>query len=547
MIGLLLGSTVVPATSESALQANSGFAGLVSALIFLLLVATGVALITRRLRIPYVVGLVLAGLAITKQALPSAIGLNPEVILNLFLPILIFEAAINTDFSRLRSTVKPVALLAGPGVLLAASITAALLQTGLGLVWITACATSVILTLTDTVSVIAAFREVPVPGRLATIVEGESLFNDGIALVLLSIIATVHLQGEFTLAAAVGQLCIAFVGGGLLGLGLGYLCVGLFPQLEDALSNILLTVAVSLGTFQIGQALGVSGAIAVVVTGLVIGNLGFSRTSASTRVTLLSFWEYAGFGVNTFIFLLVGIEVNLQALGQMVPAALFAILAYQVGRICSIYPLVALLNRFDRPVPLRWQHVLILGNVKGSLSMALALSLPLTLPGRPEVVNLVFSTVLLSLVGQGLTLPWFVKRLKLSKVSPLRQQIETLQLTLISSKAAQQELDSLVQFGSLPKALYEEMFAAYQARIAAAERELRDLYNQRAAQPGATDDADEPNASEDRHYLDGLRRRLLLAEKGAVSAAVRKGLLSDDLVQTYMKALDEKLLSLKDE
>jgi CPA1 family monovalent cation:H+ antiporter len=525
---------------EFTLSTNpNAFAGLVSTLIILLLVATAVALITRWLRISYVIGLVLAGLAISKQALPESIGLNPEVILNLFLPILIFEAAINTEISRLRNTIKPIALLAGPGVILSAAITAALLKYGLDFEWITAAAIGVILTITDTVSVIAAFRTVPVPGRLATIVEGESLFNDGIALVLLSLISTIHTQGEFSVGQGIEQLLIAFVGGGILGLGLGYLCLGLFKYLDDALSNILLTVAVSLGTFQIGQLLGVSSAIAVLIAGLVIGNLGFRQTSATTKVTLLNFWEYAGFGVNTFIFLLVGIEVEPLILLKTIPAAVLAILAYQIGRICVIYPLLYLLSFFDRPLPLRWQHILIVGNVKGSLSMALALSLPLTLPGRTDVITLVFSTVLVSLIGQGLSLSWFVKKLKLSKHSAIKQRIETLQLNLIASKAAQQELKSLLQSGSLPKSLYEELFATYQARIASSERELRDIYNQRMTEK-------QKNA-EEINYLNGLRRRLYLAEKGAINDAVRKGILSDDLAQSQIKELNEKLLSLKDD
>ncbi|PSN16810.1 sodium:proton antiporter [filamentous cyanobacterium CCT1] len=519
--------------------ASNDVTSLVNTLIVLLLVATVVALITRRLRIPYVVGLVLAGLTITKSLLPGSVGLNPEIILNLFLPILIFEAAINTDISRLRSTIKPIALIAGPGVMLAAIITATLLRWGLGLATITAAAIGVILTITDTVSVIAAFRTVPVPPRLATIVEGESLFNDGIALVLLGIITTIYLQGSFTAWEGVQQLVIAFVGGGTLGLGLGYLCVGLFQQLDDALSNILLTVAVSLGTFQIGQALGVSSAIAVVIAGLVIGELGFRQTSASTKVTLLNFWEYAGFGVNTFIFLLVGIEVDPSVLLQTIPAALFAIVAYQIGRILTTYPLLYLLRFVDRPLPLRWQHVLILGNIKGSLSMALALSLPPDLPGRSQVVALVFSTVLLSLVGQGLSLPFLVRRLRLSSPSLTRQRLEALQLNLIAAKAAQQELATLLQSGSLPKNLYEELFAAYQAQIAAADRDLRDFYNQRTLSDAAH--------LEDQSHLDGLRRRLYLAEKGAVNDALRKGLLSEETSQAYVRSLNEKLLSLKDD
>lgn len=519
--------------------ANEAFAGLVSTLIVLLLVATLTTLVTRWLRIPYVIGLVLAGLAIPKELLSPAVGLNPDVILNLFLPILIFEAAINTDISRLRSTIKPILLLAGPGVILSAAITTVLLRGGLGFVWITASAAAVILTITDTVSVIAAFRTVPVPRRLATIVEGESLFNDGVALVLVGIITTIHTQGSFTASQVVQQFFIAFVGGGLLGLGLGYLCVGLFRQLDDALSNTLLTMAVSLGTFQIGQILGVSSAIAVVIAGLVIGNLAFRNTSGTIKVTLLNFWEYAGFGVNTFIFLLVGIEVDPRVLLATIPAALFAIVAYQMGRIFSIYPLLWLLRFVDRPLPLRWQHVLIVGNVKGSLSMAMALSLPFTLPDRSPVITLVFSTVLVSLIGQGLALPWLVKQLKLSQISPLRQRVEALQLNLITAKAAQAELRDLVQVGSLPKFLYEELYAAYQARIAASETDLRNLYNQRMAQKSGqpTDPA----------YLDGIYRRLFLAEKGALNDAILKGLLPDDVAKPYLAELDEKLIALRDD
>ncbi|MBE9098136.1 cation:proton antiporter [Vacuolonema iberomarrocanum] len=540
MIVLPLATTFISAPLEQTISEPPGeITGLVNTLIVLLLVATAVALITRRLRIPYVVGLVLAGLAVTQQVLPESIGLNPDVILNLFLPILIFEAAINTDISRLRSTIRPIALLAGPGVMLSAVITAILLQVWLGLAWITAAAVGVILTITDTVSVIVAFRSVPVPSRLTTIVEGESLFNDGIALVLLSLITTIHLQGSISLSDGIQQMVIAFVGGGALGVGLGYLCVGLFRQLDDALSNILLTVAVSLGTFQIGQVLGVSSAIAVVIAGLVIGNLGFRRTSASTRVTLLNFWEYAGFGVNTFIFLLVGIAVEPRILLQTIPAALLAVLAYQIGRVLSIYPLLFLLRFCDRPLPLRWQHVLIAGNVKGSLSMALAISLPFTLPDRAEVITLVFSTVLVSLVGQGLSLPWVVKRLRLSHSSAIRQRMEHLQLTMITAKAAQEELQHLLQFGSLSKSLYEELFATYQARIAASERDLRELYNQRLA--------DGVSTLEEQGYLDSTLRRLYLAEKGAINDALRQGLLSDEVTQDYMQALDEKLLSLKDD
>ena len=515
------------------------FAQIVTISTILLLVATGVALLSRRFRVPYVTGLVLAGLAIT-ELLPRQIGLDPSLILNLFLPILIFEAGINTDISRLRSTFKPIALLAGPGAVFSAAVIAIMLKFGLELTWIPALLVGVILANTDTVSMLAVFKEIPVPSRLSTIVEGETLFNDAAALVSFNLILSVYSTGSITLLEGIQAVLFVALGGSLVGLILGYLSLPVFTRLEDPFSSIILTIAVALGTFQAGQFLGVSGAVAVVVAGLVVGNIGLSRkVSASTQVTLYSFWECAGFGANTFIFLLIGLEINPLILWQTLLAVLLAFLACQVGRALSVYLLLAVIRFFDRPVPLRWQHVLFLGNIKGSLSMALALSIPGTMPGREGLIALVFGTVLVSLVGQGLSLPWLVKRLKISNFSDTRQQIDQLQLRLIASKAAQDELDSLLKTGVLPKAIYEEMRASYQARVAASERILRDFYNQRLEQSAAVNG--------DRTKLDAIRRRLLLAEKGALNDALRKRILSEDVVQTYIKDLNEQLLGLEDD
>ncbi|MEG4858409.1 sodium:proton antiporter [Microcoleus sp. K1-B6] len=520
---------------------NSQTAGVISELviilIILLLIATVVALVTQRLRIPYVTGLVLAGLPIT-EVLSRRIGLDPSLVLNLFLPILIFEAAINTDISRLRSTFKPIALLAGPGSIFSSAIIAVLVKFGLGLDWIPALLIGVILANTDTVSMIAVFKEIRVPSRLSTIVEGETLFNDAAALVSFNLILVVYATGSLTVVGGLKELLVVALGGGLVGVILGYLSLPIFVRLNDPLSSLLLTVALALGTFQIGQFLGVSGAVAVVIAGLIFGNLGLSRsTSASDRITLLSFWEYAGFGVNTFIFLLIGIEINPLTLWRILPSILFVIVAYQLGRILSVYLLLAGLRWFDRPIPLRWQHVLFLGNIKGSLSMALALSIPLGLTGRDNIIALVFGAVLFSLVGQGLSLPWLVKRLQISRVSDVMQEAGQLQIQLIASKAAQDELDSLLKAGVLPKAVYEELWASYQARVAHSERVLRDLYNKHRA----------GQVQGDRSGLDTIRRRLLLAEKGAVSDALRKRIVPEDLVHPYIKDLDEKLLTLADD
>jgi CPA1 family monovalent cation:H+ antiporter len=527
------------AVPVAASESQGNLAEVLIVLIILLLVATGVALISRRLRIPYITGLVLAGLAIT-ELLPHRIELDSALIFNLFLPILLFEAAINTDISRLRSTIKPIALLAGPGILLCASITSVLLRLELGLAWVPALLVGVILSITDTSLVIAVFKEVSVPHRLITLVEGESLLNDDVALVLFSLILTVYSTGSLSPLDAVQEFLFVIVGGVLVGLALGYLSVSLFNQADDPLSVILLTV-------QAGEFFHVSGVVAVVVAGLIVGNIGLSQsTSASTQVTLYSFWEFAGFGVNTFIFLLIGLEINLITLWQTLPAVLLALIAYQVGRLLTVYPLLSLVRFIDRPIPMRWQHVLFVGNIKGSLSTALALSLPASLPGREKLIAIVLGIVLLSLVGQGLSLPWFLRRLKLSHRSESRQQIEELQAQLMTAKAAQDELESLLKTGVLPKAIYEEMRSAYQIKVATSERTLRDIYNQRPERLG-TSDREALLRSADHIKLDAIRRQLLLAEKAALNDALRRRILSEEVVEERIKIINDQLLKLEDD
>lgn len=527
----------IPKLVGSDKQGN--LAEIVIVLIILLLVATGVALVSRKFRIPYITGLVLAGLAIT-ELLPHRIRLDSSLIFNLFLPILLFEAAINTDISRLRTTIKPIALLAGPGVIICAGITSVLLKLELGIDWIPASLVGVILSITDTALVIAVFREVAVPHQLVTLVEGESLLNDDVALVLFSLILTFYSTGSLSPLDAVQEFLFVIIGGVLVGIALGYLSVGLFSQTDDPLSVILLTVAVALGAFQLGEFFHVSGVVAVVAAGLIVGNFGLSRnTSASTQVTLFSFWEFAGFGVNTFIFLLIGLEINLFSLWQNLLGVFLALIAYQVGRLLTVYPLLSLVGFFDRPIPMRWRHVLFLGNIKGSLSTALVLSLPLNLPGREMLLAIVLGVVLISLVGQGLSLPWFIQRLKLSHRSESHQQIEELQAQLMTAKAAQDELDSLLKSGVLPKAVYEEMRANYQIKVAASERSLRDIYNQRPESSAKI----EGYATN----LDAIRRQLLLAEKGALNEAMRRRIISEEVLHSRIKIINEQLLKLEDD
>lgn len=169
--------------------------------------------------------------------------------------------------------------------------------------------------------------------------------------------------------------------------------------------------------------------------------------------------------------------------------------------------------------------------------MAMALTLPATLEGRSQLIALLFGTVLLSLVGQGLSLPWLVKRLNIQEISPYRQRIQELQAQLMAAKAAQEELSNLLKSGVLPKSMYEEMRASYQVKIAGAEKQLRDIYNIRP----------EDGNGGDRGKLDAVWRQVLLAEKSALNAALRKQILSEEIVQKQVNYLNQQLLKLEDD
>ena len=233
-MGIWIFAQQTPRVNDSTINSpgTASIPELITILIVLLLIATVVALVTQRLRITYVTGLVLAGLPI-KDLLSHHIGLDPSLVMNLFLPILIFEAAINTDISRLRSTFKAIALLAGPGSLISSGIIAVLVKFGLGVEWIPALLVGVILANTDTVSMIAVFKDIRVPSRLSTIVEGETLFNDAAALTSFNLLLVIYATGSITVAQGIKEVLVVAVGGGLVGGVLGYLCLPIFGRLQD--------------------------------------------------------------------------------------------------------------------------------------------------------------------------------------------------------------------------------------------------------------------------------------------------------------------------
>jgi len=327
-------------------------------IIELLLIVSLVALAVRRLRVPYTVALVVVGLLITIQR-PIHISLTPELILALFVPPLVFEAAFHVEFDRLRDNLIPILVLAIPGVLLTMLIVGLIVNAGVGLPLPVALVFGALISATDPVAVVAMFRSLSAPKQLTTIVEGESLFNDGTAIVLFSLVlatavqtsgAAATLQG-FNLGRAALDFARVSLGGIGVGIGLGWLISRLISRLDDYLIETTLTTVLAFGAYLIAERLNFSGVLAVVGAGIFNGNIGPRGMSPTTRIVLFNFWEYVAFVANSLVFLLIGLEVNVsQVVANLQPIGI-AVLAVIVSRALVVYGLtwiVSLRGRMTR-------------------------------------------------------------------------------------------------------------------------------------------------------------------------------------------------------
>ena len=499
----------------------------------LMVAALVLAIGAKRAHIPYNVALVVGGLLITlSHVLPEAPHLEPEVVFLVCLPALLFEGGFTAHLDSIRANLVPIALLATVGVLVAIGATGGFLHLALDLPWGPAVLLGCILAVTDTVSILFAFRRAPVPGRLSSIVLGESLFNDGTALVAYAAISGVVAGGAVAVPVLAARVVLATVGGLAVGLALGMVGSFIIRRTEDPLAEIMATTALAFAAFVGAEELHVSGAIAGVTAGLTVGATARRTLSPSSQVAIHSFWEYMAFGVNTFLFLLVGLSSNPATLLASAPQTAIAVACVFAGRAAAIY-LPFLVLGWVKPsqrVPLRWQHVFIIGNIKGALSIALALGLPRDTPFRPLLVDVAFGVTFISLVGQGLLLGRALDWLGLTRRDALALAVSEHQAKLITARAARTELDSLLAAGLVPRMAYERLRSEYQVTIADAEREIRRIQERNLAQ-GA-------------RLLLAVRRRLIDAERAALTAAERTGLLSAEVAERHLLRLDERTLGL---
>jgi monovalent cation:H+ antiporter, CPA1 family len=378
----------------------------------LLLVAAIVAMLARRLRLPYTVGLVSAGVALALSPLSLGVTLTRELVFVAFLPPLIFEAALHISAKELRRDLAVLAVLATLGVVLSGAVVASGMRLLGGWGWSTALLFGALISATDPVSVIATLRQAGAHGRLRLLAEAESLLNDGTAAVAFGLVLAATrgegvgpaaIAGSFVTTVAGGVLCGGLVAGGAL------LLVG---RTNDHLVEITFTTVAAWGSFLLAEHYHVSGVLATLTAGLLIGNLGaLGVISPRGRETVDSFWDYAAFVVNSLIFLLIGMSLVGPNLSASALGAAFAIPLVLLGRGVSVYACCALFLRSSLRVTRPHQHILFWGGLRGALALALALGLPRDLPHREQAITVAFAVVAFSVVVQGLTMTPLLRRL----------------------------------------------------------------------------------------------------------------------------------------
>jgi CPA1 family monovalent cation:H+ antiporter len=337
-----------------------------------LLIAGVVAILTRRLRVPYSVGLVFTGLILSLFPIFAEVPFTKELIFNVFLPPLVFEAALQIRWKELRRELPVILMLATVGVCLSLGVTALGMRYLAGWEWISSLLFGAFIAATDPVSVIATFKEAKVHGRLRLLVEGESLLNDGTAAVAFSVLVAAA-TGSSLSVSGVAKTLGAGVAGGILcgGLIAGVLLL-LAGQTEDPLIEITFTTVAAYSSFFLAERFHFSGVLASLTAGLVVGNIGsLGAISSRGREAMTAYWEYLGFVSNSLIFMGIGIFLSRQSLAGTLVPAIIAILLVTLGRALAVYPCCAMFHASPLHVPGRYQHVLFWGGLRGALALAI--------------------------------------------------------------------------------------------------------------------------------------------------------------------------------
>lgn len=532
MLALLL------ATEESALIRTE------IAAVVLLAIAAGVALLAKRLNFPYTVALVIAGFGASALGDLVDVNISPDLILALLVPPLLFEATLHLPWAKLKADLLPVLLLALIGTGVGTLGLGALVHYALDIPWAAGFAFGALISATDPVAVIAFFKSLGAPKRLSVLVEGESLFNDAVAVVAFFLAVDVAKGEGFSLSGAAFDFVVVSAGGLAVGLVLGYL-VGeiLLSRIDDPLIETSTTLALAYGSYLLAEEAGnifgedfhFSGILAVVSAGLMVGTVGLRNTSPSTRLTLEHFWELLTFLVNSMVFLVIGLTITLSDLADELGAVVLALVAVVAVRIILVYGLSEVTEwiNSDRRIPMAYRHVMTWGGLRGAISLALVLTLvdgPFDDETTRTVTVMTFGVVLFTLIIQGTTITGLIQRLGLSGRADNELQQQRHQARIAMRRAGQAEVNRLGAEGVLFADMANALSKTYQQEVTRHSSSLRDHFRSHPELEVA--------------MLLQARRDALFAERSGLSEVSRSGLIEDQVASDLAVELNNRLAAI---
>jgi CPA1 family monovalent cation:H+ antiporter len=510
-----------------------------SGFLLIFVVASAVAIAARRLRLPYTVALVVAGLLLGSLHAFRPPELTKEILFAVVLPGLLFEAGFHLEFREFRRDASAILALAVPGVVAAIGLTALILaavartiELETDFTWSYALVFGAVVAATDPIAVMGLFRSARAPSRLSVLLEGESLFNDGTAIVLFTLVLAAVTGGTLSASGLVRGFLTIVGGGALVGGVLGLVISEVVRRVDDPMIEITLTTIAAYGAFLGAEQLQFSGVIATVAAGMLCGNYG-ARTgmSPSTRVAAETFWEYVAFALNSIVFLLIGFRVQVGDLLHSWLAIVAAYVAVTVGRAVVVVGVSGLLRAARQGIPPSWVAVLTWGGLRGGLSMVLALSLPAGLPHRHFLVTTTFGVVILSILVQGLTMSPLLRRLGIVSRDEARSRYERIRAQVQAANAALAELEEMSRRRHAPRSVIQTLEEEYQTRVRQAEAEGRELQGE----------LEHLRADE----LKSARRHLLLVEKDHLLSASHRGELAPDIADALLADVDARLVRLE--
>jgi CPA1 family monovalent cation:H+ antiporter len=468
-------------------------------------------------QIPYTLLLVIVGLGLAFVDV-RLVNLSPQLILEIFLPPLLFEAAWNVRWRDLQKNWFPVFLFTVFGVVLSILAIGFSLSQFTYLTLPTALLVGASLSTTDPVSVVSLFRQLGASPKLSILMEGESLFNDGIAVVAFVLLVSLPFGSQLLSLSTILPPFLSFVGIGVgIGCVIGFGISFLTQRFDLPLVEQSITLVSAYATYLITEELGGSGVIGVVTVGIILGNFG-SRIGMNPRTRLLvsEFWEFLAFFVNSIVFLLIGDQVKLSNLIESANIIGVCVLAVLLSRLLTIFGFSALSNAWVKSaIGYREQTVLWWGGLRGSVSIALALSVPVGLAQRQELINTVFGVVLFTLLVQGLTIQPLLERFNLIGDQKVKQDYQKLLARQSALKRVIYYLDHLPKNAADTVALPSGQRNAIDKQIELIEIQLNQLKEQ--------------NSHLENLMQQQLQETLLDLEVDTYAEWIRVGQLSQDL------------------